>query len=165
MTRAILLLFLSATTASAQTARVELSYPPMPVNRVGIGLFLASREPYTGTITLNTGEILTIKHAGIPATFVRGPGFRKTVDACVGTGTIEGGGSIVVNLPPEPVRLRGPLFRKVMMALAIDCPTTVTLADGTVLTGSVHFGDCPTRKIGPGRYVADAITAMGFVKK
>lgn len=161
MMRYLIVLLLFTGAANAQTAVVRIDFPPMPIHRVKPGLLLTANEPCTGTITLDTGEVLKIKTDSIPPTWVRGIGLRKMVDACVASGAIEGGGTIVVYLPPEPVvvRLRG------IVAKAIDCQTVVTLKDGTVLRGSIHSPDCPTLRIGRGSFLATAVTYYGSVKK
>jgi hypothetical protein len=155
---ALLLALVLASSADAQTSAViKLDYPPMLVNRVRPGLLLTAKAPSTGTITLDTGTVLTVTHSSIPETYVRGLGFRKTVDACVATGTIDGGGTIIIRLPPEPVQYR----LGVMTALAIDADVVIVLADGKTLSGTVRFPDCPTSKVGRGSYLAAAVVATG----
>jgi hypothetical protein len=155
---ALLLVLFSATGALAQTSAViKLEFPPMPVQRVRLGLFLTAKEPCTGTITLDNGSVLSVMHNDIPETFIRGVGLRRTVDACVATGTIEGGGTIIIRLPIEPVRRR----RGVMIALAINADIEIVLADGKKMYGTALFPDCPTIRVGFGAYVATAITMTG----
>ena len=154
----LLLVLILAPIAHAQTsAAIKLDFPAMPVQRVRPGLLLTAKVLCPGTITLDTGTVLTVTQNSIPATYVRGLGLHKTVDACVATGIIDGGGSIVVRLPPEPACLR----RGVMTALAIDADVTIVLADGTIMVGIVHFPDCPISRVGRGSFLAAALTATG----
>ncbi len=142
----------------AQTvANLQLHFPPMPVNRVGPGLMQAEREPFEGTLRFDNEMVLHVRGA-IPLTFVRGFLAYYEVDACIGAGEVEGG-QIVINLPPEPVRLRN----GVMTALGIDASVTLTLEDGQVGTGILHFPDCPTELLSPGHRLAEAVDAHGTV--
>jgi hypothetical protein len=140
-------------------AKLDLAFPPMPVDRVGVGLMLAEQEPFQGTLTVADGTVLPVTDGAIPPTYVRGLGLHKTVDQCVGTAAI-GTGSVIIDLPPEPVAPRD----GVMTALAISATVTVTLPDGTVGTGTVLFPDCPTPMVSPGHYLAAAVEAVGQVE-
>ena len=161
MIRPLLLLLLTALPAWGQSATVAISFPAMPISRVRPGLLMAAREPAPGTLTFPDGKVLQLVNDAIPATSIRGIGLRKTVDTCLCSGTIEDGGTFVMQLPPEAVRLRGFTF----WAMPIWCPTTVTLADGTVMTGTVYGPACPTSKIGRGSFLAAPVTYYGSVSK
>lgn len=157
----LLMLFFWPPIAAGQTsAIIKLDFPAMPVQRIRPGLLLAAEEPFSGTITLDSGTVLTVTHGSIPATYVRGLGLRKTVEKCVATGTIDGGGSIVMQLPAEPVRLR----LGSITALAIYADVVIVLANGKTMTGTVLFPDCPVRRVGRGGFVADALVATGTAK-
>ena len=156
----LMMVFLFVSSADAQSSAViKLDFPPMAVQRVRLGLLLAEEEPFTGTITLDTGTVLTVTRACIPATYVRGLGLRKMVDRCLATGTIDGGGTIVMRLPPEPVRVG----LRATTAVAIDAETVIVLANGISMTGSVLFPDCPVWRVGRGTFVA-AATATGTAR-
>jgi hypothetical protein len=157
----LFLAFFLASFAEVQTAAtVTLNFPAMPINRVRPGLLLTAKVVASGTVALDDGRTLLVVGDSIPATYVRGLGLRKTVDACVATAVVNGSGSMVISLPPEPVRMR----RGVMVALAIDCPIVVVLADGKRFEGTGRFPDCPTSRVGFGSFLAAPVVFAGTAK-
>lgn len=118
-------------------------------------------------IRFEDGTLLSIKDVVIPPTDVRKIGFLHwLVDACKGSGSardFQGNfqSNIVVELPPEDVVWQWGKFG--IVALAIDCPTRLILADdGSVWTGSVRFPDC---KLSLTSMEAEAVTAAGTLTR
>lgn len=145
--RYVLGLMLFASICHAQPVRID--FDPMPVHRQGIGLWLAARERAVVTIGNVSGE------CWIEETPVRGL-FRRTIDPCVLVGVLSDGSHFKMDLPAEPVVVRR--FR--VVALAIDCPFTLTRKDGSTRTGVVHIPDCVARRTWIGGKLADAVTGV-----
>jgi hypothetical protein len=172
---ALMFALLFASIASAQTAKVSVYAPPMPVLQKGVGLWEAQREACVVTVVYSDGKKHTtrapigipVNEAVIPETFVRGISSR-VVDACVCEGVLDNGDHIKINLPREPVvfsRLerRGLRLRVVMVAVPIDCPTVLTRSNGERFEGTVTFLACEAHAVGPGVRLADATTTPDAV--
>ncbi len=167
----ILLLFL-ASVANAQSAKVEVAYPSMPILKKSIGLWECQRVVADVTVHWPDGgksKLRKVKlkasvdesgDAEIPATLVRGLMF-KSVDACTLRGWLDDGSEIVCELPPEPVRIK----RFQVTALAIDCPTTITKWDGTTWQGIVTNPDCITDATGLRSRMARPVTGTGTLTR
>lgn len=141
-------------------ATIELIFPPMPIDRIGIGLLRAEREPFSGEIKLPDGKTYEVCNGFIPPTYIRGYLLWHEVDACYGHATIGDQGWLSLCLPPEPVRLRG--FR--MTALAITSEVTVRIPGLQVGIGTVDFPDCPTSWVSPGKLLAAQVKATGVIQ-
>ena len=135
----------------------------MPIKRVGLLHWRTAIENMVATITF-PDSVMTIP-CSIPSTevIVHLLSFPTVamVDACVGAGLDLAGNKLVVVLPPEPVMVdltTGKLIAKEMKG----CPTTLTLADGSMWLGMTDFPDCITDIFNGG---ASAITATGTLTK
>lgn len=137
-------LLAAASQAQAQVP-FSVTFAPMPVQRVGLGLRLAVRESASGYV----GQVPFT--ATIPPTYVRGAGLRRTVDACVMTGYLADGSVITMSIPPEPVFLR--------TARPVWTTVTVTAPDGSVLSGPVLLPRAKFR-----RGVVEQVTAAGVLR-
>lgn len=165
---AIIFLFLFSVNANGQTIDVEVYCPPMPILKIRPGLWQCQNEPCEVTLTYPNGtmDAIRIKRARsvqeavnvatIPPTYVHGV-LRRSVDPCIAAGTFQNGDVFAMNLPREPVTIK----RLQVVAVAIDCPTTIIRKNGDVWEGIVHFDDCPTDPTGLRSRMAREITAHG----
>ena len=178
LTYAIILLLMLPAFAFSQTIDVEVYAPPMRIIKIRAGLWQAVEEPCEVTLTYPDGKMDAIRMsrsrnpdiAVIPPTYVRGL-FRRAVDPCIGAGKFANGDLFTMNLPREPVVLRG--FQ--VVAVAIDCPTEIKkplysampgprghwIVGYEVWRGSVRFEDCIADPVNLRTRVARETTARG----
>jgi hypothetical protein len=161
---ALPVLLLLASSLAAQTIDVEVLAPAMLILKIRPGLWQCQLEPCEVTLAFPDGTYDAIRvHrnadkniATIPPTYVRGF-LCRTVDPCEATGTFQDGSLFVCKLPREPVVVRG----LTVVAVAIDCPTTIIRKNGEVWSGSVRFKDCIADKISSRERLARETTAYG----
>lgn len=143
------------------TAELSLYCPPMAIRKVTSTLRMTAEEPMEATIRFPDGHVLSILPVVIPPTKVFKIGtLHWMVSACRGEG-VNFDNSLRVDLPREEVvwRWYQPLY---MVALAIDAPAYLILADGSEWEGSVRFPDCRSNIF---TMTAEAVTAIGLLKQ
>ena len=150
----LLLLLLLPSLAYGQGIDAYLDFPELRTGRVRPGLFLASQEPFTGTLTIDNGfQKYQVGCGGsISPTYIRGLAFPKWVDACTAIGWVEGGGTLRIDLQKEKVMPRG--------ALPMRSPAVVTYAGGTY-KGYVDFPLSRVQRVSPGHFVAGDVKVGG----
>jgi hypothetical protein len=118
------------------TGTIIVKFGKMLCTREGIGNWQTAREPFTVAIQLSDGRMLTDNGAcAIPETKVNGIPPYQEVEACVGSGGLSDGGTILFKIPNEPV----------MWGLAEEVPVSgsVQLSTGEVFEIS---GKLPSAK-------------------
>lgn len=144
----------------ANTASLSLFCPEMQIHRDGPSHKRTASEPMRATIFL-PGETdpLIIPEVTIPPTVVTKERFwRWLVAACVGQGETADA-TLIVRLPPELAVWSWPDWT--MVAVSIDAPTVLLLADGTRWEGSVNFPPCRISHLFSDPNLAEPITAVG----
>lgn len=142
--------------------RITLNCPPMPIYKADRTHKRTGAENMTAELIFDDGSQVIITPVTIPETPVdRLSLLHWQVAACVGSG-MQNGNQLIVNLPPEPVVFE--LEAMTMVALSIECQTTLTLADGSTWQGMVVFPDCPT-DIMSNPMIAASVVALGSLTR
>ncbi len=149
-------------TGMANTASISLACPEMQIAYVDSGHKRTAAEPMRATIFLpgETDPLIIPAVTIPPTTVVKQRFWRWLVDACVGQGETPEA-TLIVRLPPELTVWSWPDLT--MVAVSIDAPTTLLLADGTRWEGSVTFPVCRISGLLQSTQIAEAITAQGRV--
>ena len=149
---------LPCATPADEIATIIIDCPAMPVMATGLGKpRLTDELVATGKITYadKTFDNISIT---FPPCYVRRTGLgRFMVDALVASGTIGTTGSILLNLPPEPVSRRG----FVLLAHEILSQGNISTDKHGKGPASVIFPDVPSRRIGIGAFLVAPVRAYG----
>ncbi len=152
MIRSLLVLLLFANIATAQ---ITIDAPAMPIHRIHAGLLLADKEDCIALTTV-AGKLVAIP-CSIDATYIRGLGMTKWVDACECYGLSEDGYAIRLKLPKE--RVDATAFRG-SIARAMISPGWLTDPNGNSRAVKIYWPDCHAKKVGRGSFLADAVRAF-----
>ncbi len=176
MLLAVSLALLLAGEAIAQQATVTIDFWAMPIYKDGVGRWHTANEPADLSIEWPGGKMdagrakrkATGGTGEIPETPVRGVVFRA-VDACELHGTFSDGSTLTMKLPREAVRFshlerQGLRIKAVMVAVAIDCPTTITRGR-EVWAGIITIPSCEAHSVNGRMRVADAVQCKGPLTK